>query len=84
MESLGRRSLGGDSKAPASKDFVQIKSEAGEIAKGCVLVRRWRGDGRLRTKEGRSTALLCQMCQAIGESLVCFEDMRKGISVCWS
>jgi hypothetical protein len=64
--------------------LVQIESEAGEIAKGCVLVRRWRGDGRLRTKEGRSTALLWQICQAIGESLVCFEDMRKGISVCWS
>ena len=64
--------------------LVQIKSEAGEIAKGCVLVRRWRGDGGLRTREGRSTALLRQMCQAIEESLVCFEEMRKRMSVCWS
>lgn len=51
--------------------LVQIKSEAGEIAKGCVLVRRWRGDGRLKTKGGRSTALRKQSCQAIEESLLC-------------
>lgn len=71
---LGWAQLGGDSKAPASKVLCKIKSEAGEIAKGCVLVRRWGGaDGRLKTKEGRSTALLRQVYQAVGESFLCLQ-----------
>jgi hypothetical protein len=30
------------------------KSEAAEIAKGCVLMERWRVDARLKAKEGYS------------------------------
>jgi hypothetical protein len=32
------------------------KSEAAEIAKGCVLMERWRVDARLKAKEGYSLA----------------------------
>lgn len=56
---LGWAQLGGDSKAPASKDLCKIKSEAGEIAKGCVLVRRWGGGWKVED-QGRAQYSLAE------------------------
>lgn len=61
--------------------LVQIKSEAGEIAKGCVLVRRWRGDGRLKTKGGAQYSLAEAVVSSNRRKSSLLVDMREEIPV---
>jgi hypothetical protein len=56
MESLREPSSKKGSRTSVSKDLCKRKSEAAEIAKGCVLMERWRVDARLKVKEGYSVA----------------------------